>query len=834
MKLISSSTLSKIFGNTSANNSGVNLTFDSFLGDPIAIANAHSQAWVDRHNKILSIPDRPITPSFEELAVGWNKLENGQWLPSDPPTGTIIFDTETHGQHYQFPIIGVAVSVSNWYIWLSNWAKGDYFKGELIELDNDSLVIAHNASFDIGRVANSYRETSPDWLDTQSMVQAVNGLTRKTINIFSKARYKPSWFHYGCGVSLKDAVTYWCSDIPGVTITQEDKNLRLFFADCDTSAKCQHGFIENFDSLMNYAINDVFTLFHLFRKLIKEFSIVCPNLTSLYAISLMLRAKFPVNPEFNDWIKHCDFEFESKLNRVNEMLAEVARNTVNNGDHWAVNLDWDTLKSGKDKGKVKWRRAFENGDITMRSRVLPYLLKLQWHDYPLSYSKEDGWHYRNEDNEIIRLPHKNGEEFKVGNPLSDVYKPYIADGTLSSAIPNFDLREFHSLYFETTYWYGNRARIKELFVKGSTHIPSIVPHRTVTRRSGDRIWLTVPDLKEGKIGTAIKSQIRVSDPDHWLVGADFSTQEMNIAALLSDWYTSQTIGSNDFSQAVFEGDKELGTDPHSLLAKTFKIPRSSCAKPMNFAGLYNCGAKRYATILKQGTKDVSNPDELAVEILKSKRGEKSSALEPDWVTMVGLIKTCNRHLFELACNRIRSLGSLPKINLGGTDSLYYNSIDARLSASKPTTALLNCRMPRWLEKANELGAEWMTCANWNIQSTGVDILCLFLVLVDYLKQQRSLNFSYVVARHDEVWFKCTTSEIDQLADVMQLAHLSVWYSLAKNLGINQLPVSLALFPEINVDKVLRKEVDLDVYDGFGIKPENGYYIKADKWIAKCA
>jgi hypothetical protein len=91
-----------------------------------------------------------------------------------------------------------------------------------------------------------------------------------------------------------------------------------------------------------------------------------------------------------------------------------------------------------------------------------------------------------------------------------------------------------------------------------------------------------------------------------------------------------------------------------------------------------------------------------------------------------------------------------------------------------------------------------------------------------------------VARHDEVWFKCVTGEIDQLAEVMQLAHLSVWYALAKNLGINQLPVSLALFPEINVDKVLRKEVDLDVYDGFGLKPENGYYIKADRWIAKCA
>jgi len=847
----------------------IDLTLNTWVGDPLKVADEWAKQWVSRFEKITQtpIPELPPIPKPNELKPGWNVFK-GSWQPSDSPDGTLVFDTETHGKYRQLPILGVAVNKRYWYLWVSNWAVTGFDKGEYIELDPASLVIAHNASFDIGRVANSYRDDSPEWLDTLSLVQATNGLSKTILNTFKKRYKAPRWFYQGCGVSLKDAVTHWVRD-GSARVTQDDKNLRDFFAKCEPTSECHRGLLANWDSLVGYAFNDVRATFHLFRVILPQYITVCPHLTSLMATSLMLRAKFPINPEFDEWVKFSNMQFREKLQQVDNIISEVARNTVQDDTVWSRGIGesikvkgkpvgWD-IESDKVKtnrelraGNPKWYAKFltdgktldlgeagqlELSGITIRSRILPYLLRLKWNGSPIRHSKELGWYFVDSEGIPTRLPHKMGEDMNVGNPLSDVYRSHILDGTLTSDLPGFDLAEFHRLYFETTYWYGNRDRISEVVVRNNTHIPSIVPHRTVTRRSGDRLWLTVPDLKEGKIGTAIKSQIRIPDDSpYWLVGADFSTQEMNIAALLSDWWTNFELGSNDFSQMIFDGNKDKGTDIHSALANKFGIPRGSVAKPLNFAGLYNCGAKRYATVLKQGTKDVADPDALAVEILKSKRGEKSSALEPDWIIFVGLIKAATlvgntkSALWRKATYLGSMLNHLPKLNLGGTDSLYYNAIDARLKASQPRTALLECRMPLWLESANASGDEFMTRANWVIQSTGVDILSMFLVLMDYFRAKNNLTFTYVVSRHDEVWFKAHSDEVHQVASLMQLAHLCVWASLANQLGIHALPESLCLFPEINVDKVLRKEIDLDVWDGFGLKPNPGYYIKSKEFV----
>lgn len=829
MKVLSRKSWEKLFNlpYQTSHKQTIDLTLDTFVGNPIQVANEWAKQWVSKFEKITQegIPPLPPLPQPKELVPGWNTFD-GEWKASEPPAGTLVFDTETHGKWKQFPIFGVAVNKRAWYFWLSNWALSGSFTGELIYLDPASLVIAHNASFDAARCANQYTDHAPEWVDTMSLVQATNGITKKLSNLFA-GKKKPGWFYAGTGVSLKDAVSYWVRD-GSAQVTQEDKNLRTFFAECDTSPECHQRLIANWDSLVRYSFNDVQATYHLFRIILPEYLKVCPNLASLMAQSLMLRAKFPINPDFEDWIKHCDIEFQKRDNRVKEIINELKLNTTYDANcPWVTKLNWETTSRGKYAGIPNWKR--DDKAITLRSHTLPYLLKLTWKGFPIQHSKEMGWHFINEAGEAIRLPHKMGQDNNVGNPLSDIYRSYIEEGTLSSAIPGFNLKEFHTLYFETTYWLGNRDRIKEVYVsKNHIHIPSIVPHRTVTRRSGDRLWLTVPDLKEGKIGTAIKSQIRIpEDLPYWLVGADFSTQELNIASLFSDWVTNQELASNDFSFMNFAGSKENKSDMHSVLASKFGIDRGSVAKPMNFAGLYNCGAGRYATILKQGTKDISNPDELAKQILQSKRGEKLPVLEPDWIIYIGLMKAGYLSKAIQLGNRFKFL---PKISIGGTDSWYYNSIDARLSEEQPRTPLLDCRMPLWLEKANRAGDEFMTRSNWNIQSSGVDILCLFLVLMDWLRAKKGLNFTYVVSRHDEVWFKAHTDEVNQLAECMQIAHVSCWAALANKLGIHALPESLCLFPEINVDKVLRKEVDLDVWDGYGIKPSNGYYIKSKEFL----
>ena len=112
-------------------------------------------------------------------------------------------------------------------------------------------------------------------------------------------------------------------------------------------------------------------------------------------------------------------------------------------------------------------------------------------------------------------------------------------------------------------------------------IPQINCHGTITRRTVDPLLATMTEAKPHKTGSEPKSRIQ-APYGYRLVGADFDSQEMQIASMYADVATGQGIGSTPMSQAILHGSKGESTDAHSVVAREAGISRD-VAKIVNFS-----------------------------------------------------------------------------------------------------------------------------------------------------------------------------------------------------------------------------------------------------------
>lgn len=139
--------------------------------------------------------------------------------------------------------------------------------------------------------------------------------------------------------------------------------------------------------------------------------------------------------------------------------------------------------------------------VTTRMRTTPSLLRLSWNGHPLYYDEKNAWSYiielesiqkhlgitepdseaekatvkskkkntnktlhieklqNGHDYVIEKIPHKDGEEVNVGNPLSKSFLARITEGTLASN-PKRSAELALELYSNISYWENNEKRIR--------------------------------------------------------------------------------------------------------------------------------------------------------------------------------------------------------------------------------------------------------------------------------------------------------------------------------------------------------------------------------------
>uniref|UniRef100_A0A914KZ55 DNA-directed DNA polymerase n=1 Tax=Meloidogyne incognita TaxID=6306 RepID=A0A914KZ55_MELIC len=497
---------------------------------------------------------------------------------------------------------------------------------------------------------------------------------------------------------------------------------------------------------------------------------------------------------------------------------------------------------------------------------------------------------------FYRLPHPSGQpHLNVGTPFSKKMKINFENFEEDAIHPTrfVDiLKRFLDSRSVTRFWGNYRARYKEQlpvwFDENSENgaiVPSVIPAGTVTRRAVHKLWLTSANAKEGIIGSDLKSMIQCSN-GYSLVGADVDSQEQWIAALFGDsLHPSKRAGSTAFSAMLLAGNKSEKTDLHSVVAKTVGISRDH-AKVLNYARLYGAGSKHAEQFLKtQGISDITSK-KLTKKLFETTKGKASNYhrlsesggkyfeeyldyLHNQNIIIENTSKN-NSYLFVDGCyflpnvtfssftlNFAEWLFNYKKTNLndkfasrypiklynGGYESNTFNYLSLKSHQLYPETPVLKCRLSEALEpfpvtikngpEAYAFNTLYKrTIINWFVQSSAVDFLHMLLVCMRWLCTTYGIRARFMISIHDEVRYMVVDEDKYRCALALTLSNMYVRAAISESLGIRELPRSVAFFSQVDIDKVLRKEVTLDCETPGGEKVENGEALTIEQIIDK--
>uniref|UniRef100_A0A914VI25 Mitochondrial DNA polymerase catalytic subunit n=1 Tax=Plectus sambesii TaxID=2011161 RepID=A0A914VI25_9BILA len=438
---------------------------------------------------------------------------------------------------------------------------------------------------------------------------------------------------------------------------------------------------------------------------------------------------------------------------------------------------------------------------------------------------------------------------------------------------------------QLTVWFDNKN------TQGAI-VPSICPAGTVTRRAVEKLWLTASNPKKDRVGSELKSMVE-APPGFVFVGADVDSQEQWVAAVLGDSYVGTgKAGATPFSRMVLAGRKEDGSDLHSVVARDVGISRDH-AKTLNYARLYGSGVQHTQQFLQENI-DADRRSEIAdiAHLLFQKtKGDRKQflMLHPELTNQIeyylnnvstdlkedvmvrdgryglpankwGQLTESSKQFFYWFAER---LSKEEKINAkklkkealmklmfpgdktaafwtNGYESEVFNCLERMADDAEPRTPVLGCRLSDALIAGKEIRAGRQqfldtfkrTRVNWVVQSSAVDFLHLLLSSMFWLCKEYKIDARFAISIHDEIRYLVAEKDKYRCALALQLSNLYVRAMVSHSLDINQLPKSVAFFSKVDIDRVLRKEVDME-----SITPSNpqgmtkGYGIPAGEALS---
>lgn len=645
--------------------------------------------------------------------------------------------------------------------------------------------------------------------------------------------------------SLRDVAQFHCN----ITI---DKAQREYFGELD-----REGINERLEELLDYCAADVAITHRVYKKVLPFFLETCPHPVSFGALRHLSSVILPLNQSWEQYLKNAQDTYLQRLDDVQKRLYELCQKAlavkdqpeVYENDPWLSQLDWSgqeiKMVKGKKKGDPprpaarqklpgmpKWYKDLHPSSkgamvLTVRTRVTPLLLRLSWLGYPLVWSDIYGWTFRVPNTELpkfenqavltcdmsqeknptlvadskhtyFKLPHKDGPEARCTNPLTKSYLQHFESGKLSS---EYTLaKEALEMNASCSYWISARDRItgqmavytkefpenvgketRDTPSKLGFILPQVIPMGTITRRAVENTWLTASNAKPNRVGSELKAMVQ-TPPGYVFVGADVDSEELWIASLVGD-SQFQLHGGNAIGFMTLEGTKSAGTDLHSKTASILGISRNN-AKVFNYGRIYGAGLKFAATLLRQFNPSLSEKETkvVAERLYKETKGTKTTR------------KTLHPTPFWR----------------GGTESFVFNKLEEFAEQDRPRTPVLGAGitealMRRYINK----GAFMTSRINWAIQSSGVDYLHLLIVSMDYLIRRFNIDARLAISVHDEIRYLVREDQKYAAAMALQVANIWTRSMFAQQIGIDDLPQSCAFFSAVDIDHILRKEVDMD-------------------------
>ncbi|KAJ3220280.1 DNA-directed DNA polymerase gamma mip1 [Dinochytrium kinnereticum] len=807
----------------------------------------------------------PKVPKKWEMKVGWTRYdEDGPVSVEYPDADALVFDVETIVPEHPMAVMAVAASADKWYSWVSprllrktgratsrqaSKTRDQLSLDYLIPLGpstKERIVVGHAVSYDRARVLEEYRFESNKcgWIDTMSLHTAIAGLSsqqrpawkkkkKETMDALENAERENDGT-VDIPDEVIDGMKAWMttSSLPSL------KYLANFYLNYNMSKSERDVFVKgsteevlaDFQNLMSYCAKDVWITHGIFCKTLPAFLMKCPHPVSFAGMIEMGKMFLTTTDGWSEFVRNAEDKFQSNAKAIEEELLKVASEALATEnweeDPWLRNLDWE-YPSARAKvlvDKPQWYRDLWDSKekrvkLSLSKRVVPYLLKLEWKGYPLFHTSECGWTFCVPSKEAsnlsetpippsklpetvckerkyYRIPHRDGD-YNVGNPLSRPFIKALEDGVLTSSNPR--AKEILLLSSECSYWLSARNRIlRQLVVdtsplnsayrgdaNKSLHviIPQVVSMGTVTRRAIENTWLTASNAKKNRIGSELKALVE-APPGYSIVGADVDSEELWICSLIGD-AQFRIHGGTPLGFMTLQGNKKNRTDLHSVTGDIVGITRDA-AKVFNYSRLYGAGIKHTTDLLAK-----NNPGIPREELRK--RANKL------------FLETKGTRCFTGGGRRNSKAGYWS----GGTESYLFNELERIAQSSVPVTPVLGCEIPESLLPENVEKDFLTTRVNWIVQSSGVDYLHLLLVGMNYLMRRMKIRGRFMISIHDEVRFLVHNDDAILAAFALNISNLWTRAMFASELGIDDLPQNVAFFSAVDIDHVLRKEVDMD-------------------------
>lgn len=743
-----------------------------------------------------------------------------------------VFDEYNIEQSKAFYLDGMALHVATTGICSRQrpqWVK--YKK----EVDEENKRLESTLDADTEPTGRTYSPIASDGLAVFDLAQ--------------KLRDNP-WLNKGAPNSLKIVARHHC----GIVM---DKSDRDYF-----SSTNPQDIIDNFQRLMDYCADDVDATFKVTAKLFPEFRKHIPHPVSFAALRHLGTLILPTTKKWDGYIETAYTIYHENKKVVTDILNKIVDLCLKikpdedgvSDDAWLSQLNWEIKQPRvKKNGDPYKRQAFLTGypqwyrdlyrsgevqlSLSLRTRVTPLLLRLKWEGFPLFWTTEYGWCFKAPYNELViddlnkrnytrvlprereadndanddilelldqgftlfKIPHPNGPNFRCTNVLGKNYLSYFENGVLSSEYEF--AKEILNLNAQSSYWMGNRQRIKDQFIvfneptdrsknmffqsrqDALKHpdmgiiLPKICSMGTVTRRAVENTWLTASNSKKNRIGSELKAMIEVPR-GYAFVGADVDSEELWIASLMGD-SAFKFHGATALGWMTLEGTKNEGTDLHSKTANILGILRND-AKVFNYGRIYGAGVKFATRLLMQFNSKLS----------ETEAAEVASTL---YIKTKGTVK------------HSRILGG--KVYHGGSESVMFNRLEKIATSEAPKTPVLGASITSALTKKNLNSQQFLPSrVNWTIQSSGVDYLHLLIISMEYLSEKFCIPMRLSITVHDELRYLCKEEHKYQTALLLQISNLWTRAMFCQQLGIDDVPQSCAFFSEVDIDHVLRKNV----------------------------
>lgn len=722
-------------------------------------------------------------------------------------------------------------------------------------LDTQSLHIASSGLCSRQRPMFMKRKTMVKDVENEddTTEEGLNNINLKTNSIDEMDEQDP-WMNVSTMNSLADVASFHC----GIKM---DKTVRDYFDATDKKVV-----IDNFQLLVNYCATDVEVTSSVFDVVFPLFLEKCPHPISFGALRSLSSCILPTNhTSWDKYIKDSESLYQTSKQQIEDKIIHIVENAVKlrdfeknpesrrkiENDPWLRQLDWTIkplrltkkgvpMKRQKLPGYPEWYRSmFPNNTttkphITLKSRTIPLFFKLSWESRPVVWTKASGWcfpiltdkidefkakNYILADNDAIedyrtdfkcptetlfKVPHPNGPTLNCTTLLS---KPYIHFFDKKILKSESELaHEALKINSSGSYWMSARERIMSQFVVKKSDfptefqitkdsiagnnalkneddlgiiLPKIIPMGTVTRRAVENTWLTASNAKSNRIGSELKAQVKAPE-GYCFVGADVDSEELWIASLVGD-SVFNLHGGTAIGWMCLEGTKSAGTDLHTKTAKILGCSRNE-AKIFNYGRIYGAGVKFAGTLLKR-----FNP------ILTDEE-----------------VKKVANNLYENTKGKKRRSKIFEQFWYGGSESILFNKLENIAEQAVPRTPVLGCSITSSLMKQNLKANSFLPSRiNWAIQSSGVDYLHLLCCSMNYLIEKYSLDARLCISIHDEIRYMASEKDKYRVAMALQVSNLWTRAIFCEQMGIDDLPQNCAFFSAVDIDKVLRKEVDMD-------------------------